>query len=506
MLWLLHEIGEGTEVKKKTAILVYTALFILTALTVSGILLFTKMSISEEPARVYSEVEDDVDTKPLLSTIPGTTTEMLRYEYWADKASEKELFTPQEIADINENNQPFVKFTVDENSWKNKLFIYNLPETIDGKIIKALITSQYEKDFVEKTPLLYVEGKEVPSDYIDGLIEKVALDKVPDSVEPKYAINLERCVSKIFPTLDFAAETPDDLYFDSFVSAEVMPFDGVVVLHESSDGEYSYILVGSYLGWIKSDNLAICNSKEEWLSFCKPEDFLVVTGSEVVFDETAEKTASSGIILPMGTKLRLSKDHGSQANGRSTYGCYVVDIPARGEDGMLMAEKALLPVSKDVNVGFLSMTSSKVLEQAFKFLGRVYGYGGALSSNDCSGFVRQVYACFGLELPRNARGIADMADIGSVMTDRMTVDAKKSLLKQTPPGMPVYMSGHLMLYLGMENGEPYVISSCATFIEPGNTNGDIVDAYCVFVSDMNLLRKSGKTWLEDTSFILNKEY
>lgn len=87
----------------------------------------------------------------------------------------------------------------------------------------------------------------------------------------------------------------------------------------------------------------------------------------------------------------------------------------------------------------------------------------------------------------------------------MTVDAKKSLLAQTPPGMPLFMDGHLMLYIGMVDGEPYVISSCATFIEPGNTNGDIVDAYCVFVSDMNLLRKNGKTWLEDMSYILNKD-
>lgn len=50
-----------------------------------------------------------------------------------------------------------------------------------------------------------------------------------------------------------------------------------------------------------------------------------------------------------------------------------------------------------------------------------------------------------------------------------------------------------------------MVRSCATFIEPGNTNGDIVDAYCVFVSDMNLLRKNGKTWLEDLSYILNKD-
>ena len=496
--------------KKKTAIIVYMVLLSLTFLTVGGILLTTKLSIAREPSGASLEDTYDDGAKliesDIIETIPGTTTEMLSYEYWADKAPDKELFTPEEIQSINENNPQFVKFKIDTASWRNKLFINNLPETIDGEIVKALVEAMYEKDFVEKSPTLYVDGKEIEAGYIDGLIEAAALEKIPEEVTPKYAINLTRTVAKIFPTLDFASESLEDTYFDSFISAEVMPCEGVVVLHESADGEYSYILIGSYLGWVKTDNLAICSSKEEWLSYTKPEEFLVVTGSEIVLEETAENTASSGMILPMGTKIRLSKEIDDEVNGRGTYGCYEVDIPVRGENGQIAVEKALLPVSKDVNVGFLPMTSRNVLKQAFKFLGKVYGYGGALSSNDCSGFVRQVYACFGLELPRNASAIANMSDLGSVETSKMSVDAKKKLLSETLPGMPVFMSGHLMLYIGSEAGEPYVISSCATFIEPGNTNDDIVDAYCVFVSDMNLLRKNGKTWLEDTSYILNKEY
>ena len=63
-----------------------------------------------------------------------------------------------------------------------------------------------------------------------------------------------------------------------------------------------------------------------------------------------------------------------------------------------------------------------------------------------------------------------------------------------------------MMYIGTEGGEPYVISSCATTIEPGHDTEDLVDAYCVFVSDMNLRRASGLTWLEDINYILWKEY
>jgi hypothetical protein len=68
------------------------------------------------------------------------------------------------------------------------------------------------------------------------------------------------------------------------------------------------------------------------------------------------------------------------------------------------------------------------------------------------------------------------------------------------------MDGHIMMYLGTKDGVPYVISSCATCIEPGQATSDIVDAYGVFVSGMNLLRANGKTWLEDLDYILWKEY
>ena len=58
----------------------------------------------------------------------------------------------------------------------------------------------------------------------------------------------------------------------------------------------------------------------------------------------------------------------------------------------------------------------------------------------------------------------------------------------------------------MENGEPYVISSCATFIKPEHDPDDIQQGNCVFVSSLDLVRANGNTWLEDLSFILWKEY
>jgi hypothetical protein len=237
-------------------------------------------------------------------------------------------------------------------------------------------------------------------------------------------------MARTLPSDDFIAEDPQELYFDSLISAEVMPFSPIVVISESRDSQWYYILSGSYCGWVHKDTIAVCKDKDEWINASSADEFLVVTGSEIVLEDTARESAHAGMVLPMGTKIKLKNTEAEFDADRTSWGCYKAELPCRAEDGTLYSEDALIPVSKDVHVGYMDMTSEAVLNQAFKFLGKIYGYGGTLSSNDCSGFVRQVYSCFGLELPRNARAIAKTYDLGSIDCDKMTEDKKLSILEQ----------------------------------------------------------------------------
>ena len=484
--------------RKKTYIAAYSAIAAL-ALGATGFQVYsTNSNVSEKETVLESETYNS----DLVQTIDGTDVDMLTPEFWIRDRGSEVLFSQEEIEDYNNNNPSYVEYYSEEDSRNYKLFMYDLPDSIPGDVVRALM---------------------------EGDIEEKADVDIPETVVPQYAICIERSVAKTLPSDEFVSDDPDEIFFNDLISAEVMPFTGVVVLGESSDGEWDFVLDGSYLGWVKKETLAVCTDKDQWLRICQPEEFLVVTGSEIVMDETAVPTYSSGMILPMGTRVKLSsgnlddasdesKDDSSTSgnektntniatiNGRSSIGAYVVEVPYRGDDGFVQMEQTLIPVSKDVHVGFMTMTSESVIRQAFKFLGRVYGYGGSLSSNDCSGFIRQVYSCYGFDLPRNATAIAQRSDLGCIECSVMTPDKKKSIMADMTPGLPVYMEGHIMMYLGMEGGEPYVISSCATCIEPGHDTEDIVDAYCVFVSGLDLVRANGNTWLEDINYILWKEY
>ena len=491
--------------KRKTALILYGALVIVLT-SVTGFEL-GKMHTARKGSSDYvseQEVSDPFDG--VVTTVQGTTTDMLQPGYWLTSNSGNELFSREEIEEFNSNNPAYVEYRKEKGESRRELYMHELPDTIDGRIVRALIDPEIIDDLTEDGAVLYAEREPVSADYWDKIRNNLNLEAIPEKVTPKYAICVKRTDARTLPCDDFIAEDPGEIYFDSLISAEVMPFAEVVVLSESSDGQWYYILCGSYCGWVHKETVALCKDRDEWLEASSFEDFLVVTGSEIVLEETAKESFHSGMVLPMGTRMKLLSSEDGTDSERMPWGCYRVELPCRSEDGTLFTEEALIPVSKDVHRGFLQMTSGAVLEQAFKFLGKIYGYGGTLSSNDCSGFVRQVYSCFGLELPRNARAIAKTYDLGSIECQKMTLDKKLSILEKMDPGALLYMEGHLMMYLGTKDGVPYVISSCATCIEPGHGADDIVDAYGVFVSSMELVRANGNTWLEDMNYILWRQY
>ena len=101
------------------------------------------------------------------------------------------------------------------------------------------------------------------------------------------------------------------------------------------------------------------------------------------------------------------------------------------------------------------MTEKNIANVALEALGNTYGWGGALLSDDCSGYIRNVYKCFGLELARNTTWQSAMPMVNVNMTD-MCREERLTVLDALPFGSILFFNGHEMLYLGKENGKYYV--------------------------------------------------
>ena len=70
-------------------------------------------------------------------------------------------------------------------------------------------------------------------------------------------------------------------------------------------------------------------------------------------------------------------------------------------DGRLQLAPALIPRGQDARVGDLPLSRANLLRRAFKLLGERYGWGHDYAGRDCSGFLSDVFATFGVRMPRN---------------------------------------------------------------------------------------------------------
>jgi len=93
-------------------------------------------------------------------------------------------------------------------------------------------------------------------------------------------------------------------------------------------------------------------------------------------------------------------------------------------------------------------------------LGQLYGWGGLYENRDCSATLRDLFAPFGIWLPRNS---ADQAKGGGTFHDLAALDPEAKRDRLLQQGVPFYtlvwLKGHIGLYLGSDpaSGEPLLL-------------------------------------------------
>ena len=148
------------------------------------------------------------------------------------------------------------------------------------------------------------------------------------------------------------------------------------------------------------------------------------------------------------------------------------------------------------------LTRRALFTQAFALLGTPYGWGGEGAGRDCSRFIMDVFAQFGLDLPRFS-AFQSLAGSFSIDVSEVASEAERALLIDAAAERGVvllHFPGHIMLYLGRdEDDRPMAIHAFAEYLEPCDTpeaDGDIETLFevdQVTVSDLELGRGSSRT-------------
>ena len=430
-----------------------------------------------------------------VNYLPDVTSEMSSPSFWTDETDI--LMTYDEIEKLN-----------GETIATKGTSMYDLkaqPEVIDGILLNEAILKSSQADAKYYLGWTYLESEEkaTEEDY-NKIIGNTQNSDAKKEQKVLYGIATRRTELRTFPDSVAIWDDPADSDLDYQYLASVRVNEPVVITSKSKDGKYYLAKSICCSGWILADSVAICKDKNEWISawdFGK-DDALIVWGDKVFCETSVVGANTSDLMLTMGTVLELAKDidPNNLIDNRSAYNNFVVWVPVRNDDGTYSKKLTLISEHKKVHEGFMPLTKANISKVVFSALGNTYGWGGGLNSDDCSGYMRNVYKCFGMELARNTTWQASMP-MAKVDMQYMPREERIRFLDALPFGTILYFNGHEMMYLGSRNGKYYVISAVGTIMQPENPK-ERQRIRSTIVNTLDVKRANGNTWFDELTVAL----
>ena len=370
---------------------------------------------------ILSESEVIVDT---LFDIPDNVKNWCeKYDSrFGDGMSKKSLLTAKEISSLNKRISDAAPSVYDMSDY---------PNSVSGREVIGLI----QKYNIPSGDNYDENGDYISYDVIKSLTDNRALSSVPETVNVKKAVIVSRCDLKSIPS-DIRFFKKGDLYYDKTQETELIASFPVAVLHESADGKFLFVQSYFYCGWIPKNKAALCTD-DEYMLFAKSSKYVTVISPEVKLGEA---------ILNMGTVLPYVSDMEKD---------FIVLCPTIDNDKCLKLKKEKIS-KNDAVFSSLPYTMENFYLQAFKYENTPYCWGGMGGGVDCSGFVCAVFRSFGIYLPRNTGEQAFYSGTISDIRGLSIAQTEKLLDDQSYP-TAMHRKGHVMLYLGEENGIRYII-------------------------------------------------
>lgn len=431
---------------------------------------------------------DDASNKGNITYASGVTPQMCSSSYWRDKLGKDADRVLMSVAEIDELNAKMLA-----KPETNMHDLENMPGTYE--------TYPVERSVPEGT--FFVDGRQIDNnEYFGRMIKAMKETGYSGKMQTQYAVITKRADMKEWPTDDIVGYSANDT--DDELQGTSMNVNEPFVIYQKCeiDGKMYYNGYSTNCtGWIPADCAAVCSSKQEWLEAWKVDtaakDFIVITQDRITLEPSMYVPEISEVKLMLGTILKLvpEDDMPQTVAERGTWNNYVVYLPTRDADGKYVRQYALISQHYDISTGFLPLTQGNVLDTAFNCLGSRYGWGGMLDSMDCSMYTRQIYRCFGLEIPRNTTWQTQIPDHVTDIS-QMTDAEKLAYFETIPVGSLLMFRGHITVYIGSENGKAYVISDTGSL---SDSTGElkVIGQMSVIVNPLDVRRGNGTTWLKN---------
>lgn len=248
-------------------------------------------------------------------------------------------------------------------------------------------------------------------------------------------------------------------YFrDPGAAGEGFPFDymqksalwigtPVAITHLSLDRRWAYVQTRLVSGWVEAERIAAVDAKfiAAWRAsrlgvIVSDDTILSVEGKDGdALSGTTVREARIGAILPLAAPPHKGVPR--------TDPVQFVLVPLRGAGGKAVAALASAPMH-EVRKKPVPLTVGNVARIGNAMMGQPYGWGGWFGQRDCSAAMHDLFAPFGIWLPRNSRA---QGQVGT----RFALEGLKPEEKElhiAEKGVPFFslvsLPGHVGLYLG----------------------------------------------------------
>jgi hypothetical protein len=408
--------------------------------------------------------------------LPNVTQEMERPEFWIKKIENPKnpILTSEKIQKMNEENL--------KRKDLHLCRIRDLKEDWKREEILSLLKEDWE-NFGRTGEVRYGKsGISLGDPFWSQLKSNLNEESVKESHRILFGLIVNRTDIRVFPTDESSMSTPYRNQFDRFQHSSISPGSPVGIYHLSQDRKWAYAQTSFIRGWIRTQDMAIAREKSEVVDYDEAKDRLVVTGNlvHIFADPLLRQTV---FLAQMGDSFHLLGQPGGTQTANAGY---VIQLPAREEDGHLIFKKGYLRPREDARQGFPTFTQENVARQAFKMLNHPYGWGDSFGGRDCSRFIMDLFRTFGILMPRNSKEQAAYGKDLGLVEGKTEKEKRKFLDRAIPLITTLRLPGHIMLYLGRDKGRYYVIHSIWGVQSTGTPDPKLEKIGRAVVSDLSL--------------------
>ncbi len=392
-------------------------------------------------------------TVPALT--PGTRAEMNTPGFWIGRHASPDtpVMTGPQIESFNAAIRHTTKAVYD---------LTGFAATRSGTNLRSSL--QRMLDSIASRNYVTGDGQPLGRDTLEAVQRLMALDAIPETVSVRWAYVVLPCDQRLLPVGEPFFRSATDTAIDRLQNNALDLATPLVVLHASEDKQWLYTICPYSEGWVRAESVALC-PREEMQRYEAWDDFVVATaGKTDLFGDPFRTRHHTSV--HMGVRLPLL-----QEADRDTV---QVLIPVRTAGGWCVFDAAYASADQ-VHRGYLPCTPRTAITQAFRLLNTPYGWGGMYGEQDCSRFVQEVFACMGILMPRNSGSQAKVGRLVAAFDRAVPAEQRRASLISARGGVTtLQFPGHIMLYLGEIDGEPYAIHDLFAYTEPVRGGDDLL--------------------------------